>query len=112
MPRYLVAIHRPENYDAASVGDAMAKDIDLLNEEMIAAGVRLFVCGLQPPQKAASLRRRPDGEVLFESGPYLQASEQVDGFWVLETTTFDEAMEWGRKAASACRASVEVRPLY
>ncbi len=112
MPRYLVAIHRPDNYDAAVEDDAMASDIDALNEEMIAAGVRLFVCGLQPPQKSLSLRRQPDGELLVSGGPYLQAGEYVDGFWVLETATMDEAREWGRKAAIACRASVEVRPLY
>ncbi|MEQ1941136.1 hypothetical protein ABMA32_01800 [Mesorhizobium sp. VNQ89] len=112
MPRYLVAIHRPDDYDGAVEGHAMARDIDALNEEMIAAGVRLFVCGLQPPQKAVSLRRQPYGEVLISNGPYLPGGEHVGGFWILETATIDEATEWGRKAAIACRASVDVRPLH
>jgi hypothetical protein len=30
---------------------------------------------------------------------------------VLEAADLDEALEWGRKAAVACRASVEVRPI-
>jgi hypothetical protein len=29
---------------------------------------------------------------------------------VLEATDLDEALAWGRKAAVACRAPVEVRP--
>lgn len=112
MPRYLVAIHRPDDYDPAVEDDAMARDIDALNEEMVAAGIRRFVCGLLPPQKAVSLRPQPDGEVLVSSGPYLRAGEHVGGFWVLETASADEAIDWGRKATVACRASVEVRPLY
>jgi hypothetical protein len=34
------------------------------------------------------------------------------GFWVLEAADLEEALAWGRKAAVACRASVEVRPFH
>jgi len=34
----------------------------------------------------------------------------MGGFWVFEVGTPEEALEWGRKAAIACRAPVEVRP--
>jgi hypothetical protein len=33
-------------------------------------------------------------------------------FWVLEAAGVDEALAWGRKAAVACRALVEVHPLH
>lgn len=45
-------------------------------------------------------------------GSYLNGSENVGGFWVLETADLDEALNWGRKAAIACRAPVEVRPFH
>ncbi|HET7871285.1 MAG TPA: hypothetical protein VFL42_02165 [Terriglobales bacterium] len=32
------------------------------------------------------------------------------GFWVLKAADLNEALAWGRKAALASRASVEVRP--
>ena len=35
--------------------------------------------------------------------------EQVGGFWVLEAADLDEALAWGRKAATACRAPVDAR---
>jgi hypothetical protein len=38
MPQYLVAIHHPDNYDPSAEGEAMARDIDVLNEEMEATG--------------------------------------------------------------------------
>jgi hypothetical protein len=113
MAQYLVAIHHPDDYDPFAVEDkAMERDIDVLNEEMIAVGVRIFAGGLQPVSKARSLRAQPDGEVLVTDGPYLETKEHVGGFWILEAVDLDEALAWGRKAAVACRAPVEVRPFY
>ena len=56
--------------------------------------------------------RKPDGKVLITDGPYLETKEHVGGFWVLEAADLDEALAWGRKAAVACRAPVEVRPFH
>lgn len=113
MTRYLVSIHRPEGYDPLLAEDeAMGREIDALNAEMVAAGVRVFVGGLRPPGDAKAFRRQPDGTVVVTDGPYLAASEHVGGFWVLEVANLDEALAWGRKAAIACRASVEVRPFH
>jgi hypothetical protein len=39
MTQYLVAIHHPDNYDPSVEDEAMSRDIDVLNEETVAAGV-------------------------------------------------------------------------
>ena len=71
MPQYLVAIHHPDDYDPAVAEDeAMSRDIDALNEEMMATGVRVFVGGLRPARSARSLRAQPGGKVLITDGPY------------------------------------------
>jgi hypothetical protein len=88
----------------------MSRDIDALNEEMVAAGVRIFVGGLSPASSARSLRAQPNGKVLVTNGPYTETKEYIGGFWVLEAADLNEAFAWGRKAAVACRAPVEVRP--
>jgi len=113
MPQYLVAIHHPDDYDAFAKEDkAMVRDIDVLNEEMIAAGVRVFVGGLRPVNSAKSLRAQPDGRVVMTDGPYIETKEHIAGFWILETADLDAALAWGRKAAVACRAPVEVRAFW
>jgi hypothetical protein len=112
MAQYLVAIHHPDNYDPSVEGEEMVRDISALNREMIAAGVRTFVGGLSPARNAKSLRALPDGRVLVTDGPYLETKEHIGGFWVLETADLDEALAWGRKAAVACRAPVEVRAVF
>ena len=110
MKRYLVAIHHPDNYDSSREDEAMHRAIDVLNEEMEAAGVRIFVGGLAPASSAKSLRAQPGGKVLITDGPYLETKEHIGGFWVLEAEDLDDALAWGRKAAVACRVPVEVRP--
>jgi hypothetical protein len=108
--QYLVAIHHPDDYDPSAEDEAIFRDIEALNLEMMAAGVRIFAGGLHPASSAKSLRAKPDGKVLITDGPYLETKEHVGGFWLLEAADLDEALAWGRKAAVACRAPVEVRP--
>jgi hypothetical protein len=109
MPQYLVAIHHPDNYNPSLETEAMERDIDVLNEEMAAAGARFFAGGLSAASKAKSLRAQPNGKVLITDGPYLETKEHIGGFWILEAANLNEAVEWGRKAVKACRAPVEVR---
>ncbi len=111
MPQYLVASYLPDDFDPSTVDEAMVRAIDVLNEELIAAGARLMACGLGAPGQAKSLRAQPNGEVLITDGPYLEAKEHIGGFWILEAADMDEAMAWARKGAIACRAAGEVREL-
>ncbi len=90
MTQYLIAVHHPDDYDPSVVEDeAMHREIDALNEEMIAAGVRIFAGGLQPASSARSLRAKPNGEVLITDGPYLESKEHMGGFgyWRPQTST-------------------------
>lgn len=113
MAQYLVAIHHPDDYDPAVAEDeAMDRAIDALNDEMKAAGIRVFVGGLKPAREARSLRATPNGEVRVDDGPHLKTREHVGGFWVLEVASLEQALAWGRKAVVACRAPVEVRPFH
>ncbi len=108
--KYLVSIHRPIDFNHEAMLDASVREaIDRVNDEMVAAGVRLFVGGLRSPSSATSIHLEPSGELTLTEGAFLQAANYVDGFWVLECADEDEAIAWGRKAALACRGSVEVR---
>lgn len=112
MTRYLVTIHHPTNYDPSTEDEAMARDVDALNDEMVAAGVRVYVGGLHAASEAMSVLPKPDGSVLVTDGPYLDTKEVVGGLWVLECADREEAVEWGRRAARACRVPVEVRAFH
>jgi hypothetical protein len=108
MTQYLVAIHHPDDFEPRSESRQTREDISALNREMQAAGVIVFVGGLDSPEGAVSVRVKA-GKPIATDGPYLETKEHIGGFWVLECATRDEAVEWGRKAAIACRTPVEIR---
>ena len=112
MSQYLVAIHHPDNYDPSLEDASMSRAIDVLNEQMVAAGIRVFVGGLHPVHRAKSITTQPDGKVTVTDGPYLKTGEHVGGFWVLDVADLEEALAWGKKATVACRAPVEVRAFH
>ena len=62
--------------------------------------------------EAVSVRIKGPGNTVVTDGPYMESKEHIGGFWVLECASRDEAIEWGRRAAIACRAPVEVRPSH
>ena len=70
MPQFLVAIQLPDTYDTAAEDDALRRDISALNAEMVAAGIRKFVGGLEPARAAKTIRRGPDGRLLTTDGPF------------------------------------------
>lgn len=111
--KFLVAIHHPDATGAPADPDGSTmRAIDELNDEMAAAGVRDYANGLHPIGTARSVRLGAAGETVVTDGPYLQTEEHVGGFWILDCESLDHAVEWGRKAAVACRSGVEVRQLH
>lgn len=112
MPQYLVTIQLPDDYDPSLEDEQRVREIGALNEEMVAAGARVFAGGLERPRMARSLRRRPDGQVVITDGPYTEAKEHIGGFWILEAAGMDEALAWARKAVVACGVPVEVRQIF
>ena len=110
--QYLVSIYHPDDYDPSVEDAAMSRAIDVLNTEMVAAGIRVYVGGLHPANSAKSLRAQPNGEVVITDGSYLKTKDHIGGLWVLEAASMDEALAWARKATVACRVPVEVRPFH
>lgn len=112
MPKYLVTVQLPDDFDPSAMTEAMARDIYALNDEMDAAGVTVFAGGLTAPASAKALRVQPNGEVLVTDGPYLEAKEHVGGISVIEAANMEEALAWARRGSVACRASGEVREIF
>jgi hypothetical protein len=110
MSQYLIAIHHPGNFGRPEESEATVRDIDVLDQEMAAIGVVIFVGRLTSPGNAKSLRAQPNGKVLVTEGPHRETKERIGGFWVLDVAHMDAALAWARKAVIACRAPVEGRP--
>jgi hypothetical protein len=110
MKQYLLSVYHPEGDVPLSKSmEEIYRDVDALNQEIMAAGAWVFGGGLHPSSTATVLRVQ-DGEVLVTDGPFVEGKEHVGGFWVLKAPDLDAALEWGRKATRACAVPIEVRP--
>jgi hypothetical protein len=110
MKQYLLSVYQPEGRPEPEVLDRVMKNLDVLNEEMRAAGAWVFAGGLHPPDTATVLRASGD-DVLVTDGPFIEAKEFLGGFTILQANDLDEALGWGRRLAEVLAGlAIEVRP--
>ncbi len=111
MKQYLLAVHLVEGEPTPSP-DEMQRvyaRVDAFNTELQGAGAWVFAGGLHPPATATVVRLR-DGQVVTTDGPFAETKEQLGGFWIVNATDLDAALEWAAKGSAACGGPVEVRP--
>ena len=73
-------------------------------------GVLVAAEALQPVRHARTLRVR-DGKTLITDGPFTETKEVLAGFYLIEATSFDEAMAIAARIPPAREGSIEVRPV-
>lgn len=111
MSQYLLSVYYVEGQEAPSpeVMEQMYADVDVINKKIQDAGAWVFAGGLHTPDTATVVSAET-GEVITTDGPFAEAKEQIGGFWVIEASDLDEALDWAAQATVACRGPVEVRP--
>ena len=111
MTQYLLSVWMVDGDPIPSedVIQTMYADVEKFNEEVKAAGAWVFAGGLHPADTATVVKAN-DGDVVTTDGPFAESKEQIGGFWVIEATDLDSALEWAAKGSAACRGPVEVRP--
>jgi len=80
----------PTEQDLAEMG--------AFNEELVKAGVMLAGEGIHPSSKGARIRFDKDGNTTVVDGPFAETKELVAGFWILQVSSREEAIEWMKKA--------------
>ena len=92
--RFIVMLKADEKSEAGLVADqprlaAMVSH----NEASVKAGVMLAGEGLQPSSRGARVKFSADKPAVID-GPFAEAKELVAGFWLIQVTSQDEAIEW------------------
>jgi hypothetical protein len=87
--------------------EAVINAMGAYNEQMLKAGVMVGGDGLAPePGYVVEF----GGEVpLVTDGPYGEVHELFNGFWILETATAEEALEWAKRCPLGPGSKLEVR---
>ena len=110
MKQYLISMYQPDG--GPPPPEELAKvmrDLELVNEEIRAAGGWVFGNGLHPPGTATVVR--PSGaDMLITDGPFVEGKEHIGGLCVVRAPDLDVALDWGRKIAGATGLPIEVWP--
>jgi hypothetical protein len=80
------------------------------NEELVKAGVMLAGEGLHPSSKGVRVRFVGDKRSVI-NGPFAETKELVAGFWLWQTKSKEEAIEWLKRAPFK-EGEVELRQVF
>jgi hypothetical protein len=87
-------------------------DMDTFNAEMTKAGVMLAGEGLKESAKGVRLCcTKATGKVTVIDGPFAEAKELVAGYWMIQTKSKAEAVEWLKRAPFQ-GGEVDIAPIY
>ena len=104
MTKYLISFPSEAMAVTEEEMPSVSADSHAAIEQAKAAGVYVFGGGID--ESVSPVRVSADGAVRDELYP---GSRLTGGFLVLELPTRDDAVEWARRIAVACRCAQEVR---
>ena len=95
-----------ENYQDMDF-EAVINAMGAYNEAMLKAGVMIGGDGLAPePGYVVEFTAE---EPVVSDGPYGEVHELFNGFWILQTSTAEEALEWAKRCPLGPGNKLEVR---
>jgi len=112
MPQYLLTLHsstteqRPEMTREEMERSSSA--IMAVNAELRASGAWVYGGRLDDPAEAKVVRPR-NSRIRVTDGPFIEAKEQIGGFYIIETADLDAALEWASRTSDAVGRPIEVR---
>jgi len=91
-------------------GAPVSPEFVAYTEAMRKAGVYVGGERLKSTRHGARVRVR-DGKSVVLDGPYVDAKEQLGGYYMIDVPSLDEAVSWAARCPAAKYGTVDVRPL-
>ena len=113
MPKFMVFV--PGTADSAAGVMPPTELFEVMtayNEQLATAGVLLAAEGLKPTSESAKVRFDDSERRTVLDGPFAEAKEIVAGYWLLQASSLQEALEWVKRAPLAGGVTLEVRPVF
>jgi hypothetical protein len=108
--RFMVLVIPPtKDYLAGKMpSDVLIAKMTDYNQQLINAGIMLAGDGLAPPSEGARIEF-PAGKGTVVDGPFAESKEVVGGYWIWQTKTKEEAVEWARRCPMQPGDAIELR---
>jgi hypothetical protein len=112
--RFMVMVKATKDSEAGVMpSEELLAAMGKYNEELVKAGVMLAGEGLQPSSKGARVRFSGSDRTVVD-GPFAETKELVAGFWLIQTKSLDEAIEWVKRCPNPMEgeSEIEIRQVF
>jgi hypothetical protein len=112
--RFMVLLKADKDTEAGVLpSEQLLADMTRYNEELVRAGVLLAGEGLQPSSKGARVKFSGTKRTVVD-GPFAETKELIAGFWILQTRSKEEAIEWVKRCPNPTNgeAEIEIRQIF
>ena len=112
--RFMVIIKADASFEAGEMpSERLLTEMGKYNEDLVRAGVLLAGEGLHPSSKGARVRFSGSKRTVVD-GPFSETKELVAGFWLIQVTSKEEAIEWAKRIPNpeGVDAEVEIRQVF
>ena len=96
--------------DAVPGAEAVARMMKY-NQRLQKAGVLLALDGLFPPSTGARISYK-GGKAMVTDGPFAEVREVIGGYWIIQVSSREEAIEWAKQAPMSDHEIIEVRQIH
>ena len=110
--RVMVIVKANKDSESGQLPDEkILKEMGNFNEQLVKAGVMLAGEGLKSSKYGRRIKF--DGKKrTVTDGPFAETKELVAGFWLWQVKSFDEAVEWLKRAPFDGGTEVELRQVF
>ena len=109
--RFIVMVKASKDSEAGVMPTELElAEMGRFNDELVKAGVMLAGEGLHPSSKGTRISYAGSKRTVRD-GPFTETKELVAGFWIWQTKTKAEALEWAKRAPFR-DGEVEIRQVF
>jgi hypothetical protein len=113
--RFMAIVKANKDSEAGVLPDEkLLADMGRFNEELSKAGVLLAGEGLHPSSKGARVRFSGSKRTVID-GPFVETKELIAGYWLLQTKSKEEAIEWIKRSPNPFPgedSEIEIRQVF
>jgi len=112
--RFMVIIKADASFEAGEMpSERLLTEMGKYNEELVRAGILLAGEGLHPSSKGARVRIAGSKRTVAD-GPFTETKELIAGFWLIQVTSKEEAIEWAKRIPNpdGGDAEIEIRQVF
>ena len=110
--RYLLLIYTEEQLEASpeTMGAEFAA-YEAFTNEVRDRGIYEAGEALRPTSTATTVRVQ-NGQTVTTDGPFAETKEALGGFYMVDATDLDDAIQLAAKIPGAKHGSIEIRPIF